>query len=117
MGTVILDGQNPIAKVPIIVSGNQGTVFIDEIPRLPDLEGFAAGANNNNVDDNGGALQGLNARRLNMRILENNQISGDKLQNWMLQLQSGFMSLRRENVELRSEIAGIMQAMERDFKL
>ncbi|KAI2508148.1 hypothetical protein MHU86_6321 [Fragilaria crotonensis] len=30
-GTVILDGQNPIAKVPIIVSGNQGTVFIDEI--------------------------------------------------------------------------------------
>ncbi|KAI2497781.1 hypothetical protein MHU86_16723 [Fragilaria crotonensis] len=116
-GTVILDGQNPIAKVPIIVSGNQGTVFIDEIPRLPDLDGFAAGANNNNVDDNGGALQGLNARRLNMQILENNQISGDKLQNWMLQLQSGFMSLRRENVELRSEIAGIMQAMERGFQI
>ncbi|KAI2508144.1 hypothetical protein MHU86_6317 [Fragilaria crotonensis] len=52
-----------------------------------------------------------------MRILENNQISGDKLQNWMLQLQSGFMSLRRENVELRSEIAGIMQAMERGFQI
>ncbi|KAI2508147.1 hypothetical protein MHU86_6320 [Fragilaria crotonensis] len=34
----------------------------------------------------------------------------------MLQLQSGFMSLRHENVE-RSEIAGIMQAMERGFQI
>jgi hypothetical protein len=32
----IVDGQYPILKVPIIVSGNQGTVFIDEIPRPPD---------------------------------------------------------------------------------
>jgi hypothetical protein len=115
-GIVIVDGQNPIAKVPIIVSGNQGTVFIDEIPRLPmpDVDGTA----NNNMD-NGAALQGglNNARTLNMRILENNQASGDKLQNWMLQLQSGFMSLRRENVELRSEIAALSQAMDRGFQV
>jgi hypothetical protein len=32
----IVDGQNPILKVPIIVSGNQGIVLIDEIPRPPD---------------------------------------------------------------------------------
>ena len=40
-GIVSLDGQNPIAKVPIIESGHQGTVFIDEIPRLSDLDGTA----------------------------------------------------------------------------
>jgi hypothetical protein len=35
----------------------------------------------------------------------------------MLQLQSGFLSLRRENVEIRNNIAGILQAMERGFHI
>ncbi|KAI2490022.1 hypothetical protein MHU86_24566 [Fragilaria crotonensis] len=35
----------------------------------------------------------------------------------MLQLQSGFLSLRRENVEIRNDIAGILQAMERGFHI
>ncbi|KAI2497397.1 hypothetical protein MHU86_17108 [Fragilaria crotonensis] len=56
-------------------------------------------------------------RRLNQRLLQNNQASGDQLQNWMLQLQSGFLSLRRENIEIRNNIAGMLQAMERGFHI
>ena len=116
-GIVIVDGKNPIAKVPIIISGSQGTVFIDEIPRLAEEDVN----DNNGGDDAIGAAAGRQEERLNnetnMRVLRNNQGSGgDQLQNWMLQLQSGFLSLRRENVELRSEIAGLVVAMERGFQ-
>lgn len=29
------DGQNPIIKMPVILSGNQGTVYNDELLRIP----------------------------------------------------------------------------------
>lgn len=109
-GIVIEHGKNPIAKVPIIVSGNQGTVFIDEIPRLQEED---------QVNDNvgaGAAGVGVVDNTFNARLFQStNQAGGDQFQNWMLQLQSGFLSLRRENMELRSEIAGIAIAMERGF--
>ena len=35
----------------------------------------------------------------------------------MLQLQSGFMSLRRENLELRNEISAMTLSMERGFQI
>ena len=31
-GIVVDMGKNPIPKMPVIISGNQGTVYIDEIP-------------------------------------------------------------------------------------
>jgi len=30
-GIAIADGQNPILRMPVLVSGDQGTVFIDEL--------------------------------------------------------------------------------------
>jgi hypothetical protein len=102
------------------VSGNQGTVFIDEIPTTS-IEGPLAGVENENGESAGETnnfLQGPSSiQRLNQRLLQNNQASGDQLQNWMLQLQSGFLSLRRENVEIRNDIAGILQAMDRGFNI
>ena len=53
-----------------------------------------------------------------MQLLDNNRISGDTPQtSWMLQLQSGFMSLRRENLELRNEISAMTLSMERGFQI
>ncbi|KAI2509491.1 hypothetical protein MHU86_4868 [Fragilaria crotonensis] len=118
-GIVIAEGQNPISKVPVLVSGNQGKVFIDEIPTTS-IEGDAVGAENENGEPAGETinfLQGPSMRRLNQRLLQNNQASGDQLQNWMLQLQRRFLSLRRENVEIRNDIAGKLQAMERGFHI
>jgi hypothetical protein len=37
------------------------------------------------------------------------------MQNYMLQLQSGIMSLQRENIELRNEIEWLNSGMERGF--
>jgi hypothetical protein len=66
-GIVIAEGQNPISKVPVLVSGNQGTVFIDEIPTTS-IEGDAVGAENENGEPAGETinfLQGPSMRRLN----------------------------------------------------
>ena len=45
-GIVGAEGQDPIAKVPVLVSKNQGTVFIDEI-RTPSIESPLAGVETN----------------------------------------------------------------------
>ena len=105
-GIVIADGQNPILRMPVLVSGDQGTVYINElvITDVPTLPGAAT--------EGGGQQQGLN-----LRILENstNRIGGDQMRNYMLQLQSSVMSLRRENIEIRSDIANLKQFVERGF--
>ncbi len=122
----IVDGQNPILKVPIIVSGNQGTVFIDEIPRPPDnVDGTTTASGDNDGGEQqrqqGGRISDDATRSgttaLNMRILQNYCVGGDALQTWMLQLQSGFISLRRENLELQNEISSLMLSMERRFQI
>ena len=105
---VVAESQNPIAKVPVLVSGNQGTVFIDEIPTTS-IEGPPAGVETHENGVSAGEtlnfLQGPSMQRLNQRLQQKDQASGDHLQNWMLQMQSGFLSLRRENVEIRNDIA------------
>jgi hypothetical protein len=122
----IVDGQNPILKVPIIVSGNQGTVFIDEIPWPHDnVDGTTTASDDNDGGERqrqqGGRISDDATRSgttaLNMRILQNHRVGGDALQTWMFQLQSGFMSLRRENLELRHEISSLMLSMERGFQI
>ncbi len=122
----IVDGQNPILKVPIIVSGNQGTVFIDEIPRPSDnVDGTTTASGDNDGGERqrqqGGRISDDATRSgtiaLNMRILQNHRVGGNALQTWMLQLQSGFMSLRCENLELRNEISSLMLSMERGFQI
>jgi hypothetical protein len=66
---------------------------------------------------NGGTKKDGNQTLLHMRLRDNNRISGDELQNWMLQLQIGFMRLRRENLELRNEISAMTLSTERGFQI
>lgn len=113
-GIQVGEGQNPIMKMPVLVSGNQGTVYIDELPPIP---GGLVVENNGAPDTAMNVLEGREMRALNLRILNNNEASGNQLQNWMLQMQSGFMTLRRENIELRNEMSAMMLAMERGFHI
>jgi hypothetical protein len=97
-GIVVPPGRNPVVKMPILVSGDQGTVFMDEIPL---------------VGEEGG--QQPQEHELSMRILENNRTGSDQIRNHMLHLQSGILSLRRENIELRNDIASLKLALEQGF--
>ena len=107
-GIVVELGKNPILKMPVLVSGDQGTVYIDEIP-------IGAAPIDADVDIAAGG-----GEQLNMRILENTRtFGGDQMRNYMLQLQSGMLSLRRENIDLRNEIERrferLTQGMDRGF--
>ena len=99
-GIVVPEGKNPILKMPVLVSGDQGAVYIDELP----LAAESAEAQEPDA---------------NVRIYENNRTSGDHLRNHMLQLQSAIFGLRRENNELRNElrndIAALKQFVDRGF--
>jgi hypothetical protein len=113
-GIQVGEGQNPIIKMPVIVSGDQGTVYIDELQPMP---GGVVVENGGPPDAAMNVLDIGAMRDLNVRMLNKNQASGNQLENWMLQLQSGFMTLRRENIELRSEISAMMLALERGFHI
>ncbi len=126
---VVLNGQNPILKMPVLVSGADGTVYIDELAAKDD--GFAIpGAAQGEADANAAAGDAMEQRQLrqaqvqaNMRILDNNRFggSGDQIRNWFLQLQSSIMTLRRKLMDLRNDmttdLAGVKQGMERGFKI
>jgi hypothetical protein len=62
----------------------------------------------------------LQGRQLSMWILDNNRF-GNQLRNWFLQLQSGMMTLRRDQInmrnEMKTEIAGVKQGMEQGFEI
>ena len=102
-GIVIPEGRSPILKMPVLVSGDQGTVYIDELPAI------------DAIDTGGGQDAAGQQQDLSMRILGNNRPSGDQLRNHMLQLQSGILSLRRENIELRNDIAALKLTIESGF--
>ena len=111
--------------MPVLVSGAEGTVYIDEL--VGDVgfgvPGNAGGggavddavAGRGVVDDEGeaaGVSAGEDEQRrpqggqLNMRILDNNRFggtSGDQLRNWFLQLQSGMMTLRHDQIDMRND--------------
>jgi hypothetical protein len=92
-GVVVKVGKNPILKMPVLISGNQGTVYIDEIPIV------AAPV----VVDIAGTGGGGDGKQINMRVFDNTRtLGGDQMRNYILQLHA-IMSLRRENIELRTE--------------
>jgi hypothetical protein len=82
----IVDGQNPIMKVPVIVSGNQGLVYIDEIPRKNDVNDTVANADGGNDGANDGN------QSLHMRLLDNNRRCTTKLDasiaKWLHELEA-----------------------------
>ena len=102
--------------MPVLVSDAKGgTVHIDELVGdvgfgVPgDAEGGRAVADavaGRGVDDEGKAAgvpagkderRRLQGRQLSMWILDNNRF-GNQLRNWFLQLQSGMMTLRRDQI-------------------
>jgi hypothetical protein len=109
-GVVIEEGKNPILKMPVLVSGNQGTVvYIDEIPVVAPVDNVEVAA-----------TAGGGGEQINLRVLENTRtFGGDQMRNYILQLQSGILSLRRENIELRNEFERrfdvLSQLIERGF--
>jgi hypothetical protein len=92
---VVPEGKNPVLKMPVLVCGNQGAVYIDELPFAAEFE---AGAEAQEPD-------------ANVRIYKDNRTSGDHLRNHMLQLQSASFSLQRENIELRNELRNDIAAL------
>jgi hypothetical protein len=102
-GIVVEDGKNPISKMPVLVSGDQGMVYIDEIPIGAPIDIAAGGDAQPMAGGDDVTMSG--ARTL----------GGNQMRNYMLQLQSGILSLRRENIELRNEMERLHQGMERGF--
>jgi hypothetical protein len=103
-GIVVEDGKNPISKMPVLVSGDQGMVYIDEIPIGAPIDIAAGGDAQPTAGGDDVTMSGA-ARTL----------GGNQMRNYMLQLQSGILSLRRENIELRNEMERLHQGMERGF--
>ena len=107
-GIVVEVGKNPILKMPVLITGDQGTVYIDEIPIVAPVDPVEIGAG------------GGDGEQINVRVFDNTQtLGGDQMRNYIFQLQSGIMSLRRENIELRTEferrIDVLSQVVERGF--
>ena len=72
-GIVGLESENPILKVQIIVSGDQGTVYMDKLPVVGvDHQVAAAGRQNN--PDGGGGSEGAAAAV----ALRNNDVVGNR---------------------------------------
>ena len=67
--------------MPVLVSGDQGTVYIDELVIITDVPTLPGGAG---ATTEGGGQQ----QELNLRILENStiQTGGHQMRNYMLQL-------------------------------
>jgi len=59
-GIVIPEGRSPILKMPVLVSGDQGTVYIDELPAI------------DAINTGGGQDAAGQQQDLSMRILGNN---------------------------------------------
>ncbi len=114
-----------ILKVQIIVSGDQGTVYMDKLPMVGvDDQVAAAGGRNilDGGDRSGGAAAATVAPRNNEgvvgnRLLDGHGPSGDQMQNWMLAVQSGIHSLQRENVEIKGAMARLSTTVEQGFSI
>ncbi len=134
-GIEVLNGQKPIVEMSVLVSGAEGTVYIDELMGdvafgVPGDAGAGGGAvAGRGVDDEGKAAgvpagkderRRLQGRQLNMQIFDNNRFENQH-RNWFLQLQSGMMSLRRDQINMRNdmktEISGVKQCMEQGFEI
>jgi hypothetical protein len=106
-GVKVEEGINLIIKTPVIISGDQGVVYMDELPLSEPMnfETEQQQTRNSNV---------IEGRMVNEQVR-----SGDQLRNWMLAIQSGLLSLRRENMEIKSEMAAMkstmMSTIERGF--
>jgi hypothetical protein len=106
-GVRVEEGINLIIKTPVIISGDQGVVYMDELPLSEPMnfETEQQQTRNSNV---------IEGRMVNEQVR-----SGDQLRNWMLAIQSGLLSLRQENMEIKSEMAAMkstmMSTIERGF--
>jgi hypothetical protein len=93
-GVVVLNGQNPVLKMPVLVSAADGTVYIDELAGVDDgftIPGAAGGeayadavvGRNDRSEEAGAAGDAMEQRQLsqaqvqaNMRMLGNNRFAG-----------------------------------------
>lgn len=91
------EGANPVKKVPVVVSGSDGVVVIEEIPEeLADAAGAAGG----DAAGRGGLLN----------------VGGQVQQNAMVALYSQVAQLRRDNHELRTLLDDGRRENSRNFR-
>jgi hypothetical protein len=74
-----VDDLNPILQVPVLVTGDEGTIFIDVLPQ--EVEG----------EDQRLLMGGFG-------------LGNHRIQNQMLAIQSAVNSVRRETIDIRSEM-------------
>lgn len=95
-------GTNPVNKIPVIVNGHEGEVYMDDIPQ----DDVGVGENNNNNNNNIG-------------VQNNNAIFGPfadrPVRTQLLALHSQLMQVRRGQDELRQEIKEIQQQQQRQL--
>jgi hypothetical protein len=83
------DGTNPIKKIPLVITGNEGEVYMDEIPDGivgNNSNGVGVGAGNNGAVVAGGGL------------------IDRQVQEQLLTIHSQLNGLRRSDEELRTDI-------------
>ena len=90
---------NPIVKVPVVLTGDEGTVYIDVIPEdLGDGEGIIGAGSENERRMTGG-------------------IGNQSVRNQLLALQSGIMAIRRDQATLKTDIGEVLIANARNFDI
>jgi hypothetical protein len=91
---------SPIQKVPVVVSGDNGSVYIDEI-----LLGGLTGVGGEAQQQFAGAADNSAGG------------GGTSIRNQLLSIQSSLHSLRRENDELRAQLSGFVVTTDRSFSV
>jgi hypothetical protein len=94
------EGMNPVKKIPVIINGHEGEVYIDDIPQ-DDVDVGGNNNNNNIAPQNNNAIVGAFADR--------------PVRTQLLALHSQLMQVRRAQDELRQEIKEIHQQQQRQF--
>jgi len=89
------DDWNPIRKMPVVVSGDQGLVYIDEVGDVLDVNG-------NGIANNG---QGIG---------RGEQAS---IRSQILAMQASIFSMRRDQMELKADIGGVRILVEQGFRV
>jgi hypothetical protein len=116
--------ENPILKVQIVVSGDQGTFYMQKLSMVGvDVQVAAAGGQNNH--DGGERVRGATAAAtaprnsdvVGNKLLDGHGRSEDQMRDSMLAVQPGIHLLRRENVDIKGAMASLSSTVERGFSI
>jgi hypothetical protein len=94
IGNDLPEGRNPVKKIPLVITGNEGEVYIDEIP-----DGMVG--NNGNGDGAGNGAGGFIDRPVRQQLLA---------------IHSQLLGLTRADEELRASIPNLQTLCTRQYQ-